>query len=1042
MTSQQNPENQSSSPSLNTRQDTGVRDDTGVRQDAGVRNDTREKLEAIRQRLSSGKGREFWRSLDDLAESPDFLEYLRQEFPRQASLVQAHQTGTMSRRDFLKLLGAAFVLAGLSACSPIQAEKILPYAVAPEAMVPGIPVYFASTLTHNGYARGVLVKTDEGRPIKIEGNPRHPLNQGASDVWMQAAILDLYDPDRAQGVTNGGKTSTWQEFTTALKGALARQEGIQGAGIHILTGTVTSPTLADQMNALMTHFPQAHWHAYSPVNRDAVYAGAQMAFGRPAEPQYRFDKAKTILSLDADFVLREPGALRYQRDFAGRRQVRTGSQPDIARLYVVESSHTNTGALADHRLAVKASQVETFARAVANRLGVSAGTVNETNLPGVKWLDALAADLKQAGSAALVLAGERQPAVVHALVHAMNQTLGSAGNTVVFTDPVEAGPLDQMGSLRQLVQDLDAGRVELLVILGENPIYTAPADLDLARRFAGAKMSVYLGRYADETAAMCTWVIAQTHDLEMWGDARAYDGTISIIQPSIDPIYGGHSPYELIAALQGQSDAKGYNIVRAYWQKQAGSATNFENAWQSALMEGLISGTALPAVSVSASGNIPAPAESPASQFELVFEPDPTIWDGAYSNNAWLQELPKPLTKLTWDNAALISPTTAAQLGIADDDVLTLAYQGRSLNVAAMILPGQPDYSITVSLGYGRKLGGRVLEGTGFNAYALRTSGAPWFGAGLDVRRNGGRYALATTRDHWSMEGREPVREASLADFLKDPNFTHPEADQNLPSLYPPFQYPETENDPRRSGGTNHAWGMVMDLSKCTACNACVLACQAENNIPIVGKDQVERGREMHWLRIDRYFKGAPENPQVAFEPLACVHCEKAPCELVCPVQATSHSAEGINEMTYNRCVGTRYCSNNCPYKVRRFNFYDYSGNMDEAIKALRNPDVTVRRRGVMEKCNYCIQRVDRARIQEKVSGQALQDGELMTACQQACPAGVIVFGDLNDPASKVKALKQEAQRFDLLGELDTQPRTTYLAKFRNPNPAIEAEKG
>jgi MoCo/4Fe-4S cofactor protein with predicted Tat translocation signal len=1012
--------------------DTGFSAQTGNPLNHPGRKDTRQMLDQIRARLKDGKGREFWRSLDELAGSEAFQEYLQQEFPRQASLA-----GAMNRRDFLKILGASLVLAGLSACAPMPAEKILPYAVAPEAVVPGNPVYFASTLTLDGYGRGVLVKTDEGRPIKIEGNPRHPLNQGASDVWMQASILDLYDPDRAQGVLSGGKASTWQEFTTALASALKSQDASQGAGLHILTGTITSPTLADQFKSLLARYPQAQWHAYTPVNRDAVYAGTQQAFGQPLEPIYHFERASVILSLDADFVLREPGSLRFQRDYSSRRQVRKGGAQDMTRLYTVESTFSNTGAISDHRLPVKPSQVETFARALAGRLGVQAGTVNEGSLPGTNWLDPLAADLKQAGKAALVLAGERQPPAVHALAHAINQALGSSGNTVEYTSPIPVSALDQTGSLRQLIQDLDSGTVEMLVILGGNPAYAAPADLEFARRLGAAKFSVYLGLYPDETAALCKWHVAATHDLEMWGDARTFDGTASIIQPAIDPLYDGHSPYELLAALQGQMDAKGYDLVRKYWQGQPGAAS-FETFWERTLMDGVISGSTPPRVTPGNAGPIPAASAGTSSQLEISFEPDPTIWDGRFSNNAWLQELMKPLTKLTWDNAALVSPATAAQLGFAEDDLIHLTYQNRGVDAAVMVMPGQPDNTISLSLGYGRKLGGRVLQGTGFNANLLRSSGEPWFGAGLDARRTGGSYHLVSTRDHWSMEGRDIVRNTTLADFQKNGPSQPNQETEKLPSFYPKFEYPGMGSET----GSPHAWGMVMDLSKCTACNACVLACQAENNIPTVGKEEVDRSREMHWLRIDRYFQGEPQNPKVLLQPLACVQCEAAPCEVVCPVQATSHSAEGINEMTYNRCVGTRYCSNNCPYKVRRYNFFDYTDegfNMEEAIKALRNPDVTVRRRGVMEKCNYCIQRVNRARIQEKVTGQPIQDGQLMTACQQACPAGVIVFGDLNDQKSQVKNLLEEPQIYSLLGELNTRPRTNYLTLFRNPNPAIEA---
>ena len=746
-------------------------------------------------------------------------------------------------------------------------------------------------------------------------------------------------------------------------------------------------------------------------------------FGQPVGVQYHFDKAKVILSLDSDFLFREHGSLRYSQDFG------SGRKPEelMNRLYVVESSLSLTGSNADHRLAVRSTDVEAFARALANQMGINVDAPS-SDVPGQSWLSALAADLQAANGNCLVIAGERQPAIVHAIAHALNQSLGAAGNTVIYTDPVEAKPVDQIASLNDLVQDLNNGVVDTLLILEGNPAYTAPADFDFANLIQKAKFSAYLGLYADETAALTTWHVPAAHYLEMWGDVRAYDGTTSIVQPLIEPLYGGKSALEVLAVLLGQPDASGYDLLRQYWQTQL-QGGNFETTWKQALSDGIIQDTTLTASNSTLSVDstvLASPFQpAPSGTLEIVFEPDATIWDGQFTNNAWLQELPKPLTKITWDNAIMVSPATAQNLSLNEQDVVQVKLDGRSIEVPVFIQPGQADNSLALSLGYGRKQGGKVLEGAGFNAYALRTSTSPWFDSSVEVSNTGKTYELATTRDHQSMEGRDLVREATLTEYQQHPNFAQ-DVEGHQQTLYDPVAYP------------GHAWGMSINLGSCIGCNACVLACQAENNIPTVGKDQVIRSREMHWLRIDRYFKGSLDKPTVLFEPVPCMHCEDAPCEPVCPVEATSHSSEGINEMTYNRCVGTRYCSNNCPYKVRRFNFYKFQDETTPSLMAMRNPDVTVRMRGVMEKCTYCVQRVNAARIKSETSGQPIKDGDVRTACQQACPTNAIVFGDLNDTNSKVLKLKETPLNYALLGELGTRPRTTYLAKVTNPNPQIK----
>ncbi len=968
-------------------------------------------LAALRQRLASQHGRTYWRSLNELAESDDFLEIVRHEFPRQAGLLS-----DLSRRDFLKVLGASLALAGLTACVPQAANKILPYSNPPEEIVPGKPIYYASAMPKDGYALGVLVKSEMGRPIKVDGNPRHPVSQGASDLFMQASILDLYDPDRSQKVTNQGTTKTWGDFCAAL---IAQK----GPNLRLLTGPQTSPSLTDEIKSVLAKYPQAKWHQYSPLS--LTRGALTQLFGQPVDIQYHFEKASVILSLDSDFLFREPGSLRYSQDFAARRK------PDLPmnRLYVVESSLTLTGSNADHRMAVHSADVEGFARALANRLGIKVDTPTAA-FPGQSWIEPLAADLQATKGTSLVLAGERQPAIVHALAHAINQALGSVGNTLIYTDPVESDPVNQLASLRDLAQELDHGSVDTLLILEGNPAYTAPADLDFANRIKKAKFSAYLGLYPDETAALTTWHVPAAHYLETWGDLRAFDGTTSIIQPLIEPLYGGKSPLEVVAVLLGQTDAQGYSLLIKYWQGQQQGNT-FDLTWKQALSDGFIPNTSLAAKKgvLTVDPAILAAPHTPTASgtLEIVFEPDPTIWDGQYANNAWLQELPKPLTKLTWDNALMLSPKTAQRLGLNENDVAQIKLRGRSIEAPVYIQPGQADDSLAISLGYGRKSGGKVLEGTGVNAYAIRTSAAPWFDGSVEVIKTGKTYPLVTTHDHQSMEGRDLVRQATLAEYQQHPAFAQDPQGQP-PSLYDPVAYP------------GHAWGMSINLNTCIGCNACVLACQAENNIPTVGKDQVSRGREMHWLRIDRYFQGSLDTPSVVFEPVPCMHCEEAPCEPVCPVEATSHSAEGLNEMTYNRCVGTRYCSNNCPYKVRRFNFYKYADDSTPSFKAMRNPDVSVRMRGVMEKCTYCVQRITSARIQSEVSGQPIKDGGVRTACQQACPTNAIVFGDINDTTSQVRNLKESPLNYALLGELGTRPRTTYLAKVTNPNPQMKEQ--
>ncbi|HSF23319.1 MAG TPA: TAT-variant-translocated molybdopterin oxidoreductase, partial [Blastocatellia bacterium] len=1029
----------------------------------------------------------YWRSLEELADSEEFQEVLHREFPENAT----EWNDPAGRRKFLKLMGASLALAGLTACTRQPAEEILPYVRQPEEIIPGKPLFFATAMPMAGYAIGLLAESHEGRPTKIEGNPDHPASLGATDLFSQASVLGLYDPDRSQSLTNLGEISTWSAFLGAIRPqveaqrALAAQPSPGGGGLRILTETVTSPTLEYQIKTLLATLPTAKWHQYDPAGRDNVREGAKLAFGDYVNTVYHFDKADVVLSLDSDFLASGPGSVRYARDFANKRRLGAGKH-EMNRLYVVESSVTSTGSIADHRLPVRASEVEGFARALAATLGVQTGqaaVLTDDKRP--KWFGAIANDLKNNRGSSVVVAGDSQPPIVHAVAHAINEALGNVGKTVVYTDPVEANPVDGNASLRELAEDMEAGKVDLLLIVSGNPVYTAPADLNFAERMNKVKLRIHLSLHNDETSELCHWHVSEAHYLEAWSDARAFDGTAGIIQPLIAPLYSGKTAHEVLAVFMNEPEKSSYEIVRDYWMKRhaAGgqsppikaSATDaarpgtspqpatpsasqttagrFEEFWRKSLHDGVIANTALPPKTVAPKSDFAAAPQSstPNPGLEIVFRADPTVYDGRFANNGWLQELPKPLSKLTWDNAAIVSPATAARLGLGKDvnglatnqvgniggdiiaDQIELEYQGRKVVAPVYILPGQPDDCVTVHLGYGRKKAGRVGSDVGFNAYAIRTSDAPWFGSGLQVTKTGGTYSLAATQIHHTLDtedlrARDIVRSGSLNELKKNPTLApeHAHEQHDVPSLFPKWEYKD------------YAWGMSIDMSSCIGCSACVVACQAENNIPVVGKDQVARSREMHWLRIDSYYKGGETNPETYFQPVLCQQCEDAPCELVCPVAATVHSSEGLNDMVYNRCVGTRYCSNNCPYKVRRFNFLLYQDFYTASLKMMRNPDVSVRSRGVMEKCTYCVQRIQKAKIESQLEGRQVRDGEIVTACEAACPTQAIVFGNINDPASRVSKLKKEGRNYSLLGELNTKPRTTYMGVVRNPNPDLE----
>jgi molybdopterin-containing oxidoreductase family iron-sulfur binding subunit len=981
----------------------------------------------------------YWRSLDEQANTSAYREL----FDRYAANSGADFHGDVNRREFLRLMGASLALAGLSACTRAPNETIVPYVRQPEEIVPGRPLFFATAMTVNGLATGLLVESHMGRPTKVEGNPSHPASLGATDAIAQASVLGLYDPDRSQVLTYLGRVRPWNDFLSAMQ-----QLRGTAKGLRILTGAVGSPTLAWQLNDVLARLPGSKWHQWEPSGRHHAPMGAQLAFGENLDVQYRFDRAAIVLAFDADMIGGNFGMTRYAVDFARRRRP---ASEGMNRFYAVESTPSAAGAAADHRLALAPSEAERFALALAARLGVKVGRKAQLPEAQERWLSALAADLDQHRGSSLVLAGEQQAPAVHALAHAINQHLGNFGHTVAFTQPVEAQPASGAASLGQLTDEMAAGLVDTLIVVDANPVYTAPSDFAFAEKMSRVRLRIHFGLYQDETAQLCHWHVPATHYLESWSDARAYDGTATIVQPLIAPLYSGKTAHELLAALSDRPQESSYDIVQRYWRGQMGkSGDDFDSAWRQSLHDGVIRGSAFPVRTVSLKAGWEKILDAPGganrgtqagAELTLLFRPDPFICDGQLANNGWLQELPKPLTKLTWENAAIVSPSTAARLGLeyvlgfgggaVETDVVELSLGDRSVRAPVWILPGQPDDTVTVHLGYGRERAGKIGTGIGFNAYVLRQSESLWFASGLKLRKVGERHPLAVTQTHHNMQGRELVRASTLQEYAKGADRpAKPHQGGRSVSLYPEHPY------------QGHAWGMAIDLSVCIGCNACVAACQAENNIPVVGKNEVLRSREMHWLRVDSYFKGAVESPQTFYQPVPCMHCEKAPCEVVCPVTATAHSAEGLNDMVYNRCVGTRYCSNNCPYKVRRFNFLQYSDWRTGSLRALRNPDVTVRSRGVMEKCTYCVQRINHARIEAETENRNIRDGDIVTACQQACPTQAIVFGDLRDPNSRVSRMKADGRNYSLLEELGTEPRTSYLTAVRNPHPEIaRAEK-
>jgi MoCo/4Fe-4S cofactor protein with predicted Tat translocation signal len=1000
-------------------------------------------LSELRRSLGDTKGQKYWRSLDELAGSPAFEELVHREFPEQAS----EWNDGVSRRNFLQLMGASLALGGLTNCTIQPEEAIVPWVRAPENALPGRPVFYASAAPLNGVGTGVLVESHMGRPTKIEGNPEHPASLGSTSAITQAQVLDLYDPDRAQAVTNAGRISTWGAFVNAASVEIASARANKGRGLRLLTGRVTSPTLGAQIKALLADMPEARWHQYESVHTDNSRAGAVQAFGRPVNTYYDLAKADVVVSLDADLFESGHAAVRQARDFMGRRtqQVRSGASSDskLNRLYVAECSPTGTGSVADHRLALDSGRIEAMTAQLARDLGVSIAGSPPVFDDTAGWLAPLVNDLQQHRGRSAIIVGEYQDPAVHALAHAINSALGNIGHTVHLTESLDAVSVDQTASLVDLVNDMRADEVTALIMLDVNPAYDAPGELEFSSALQKVRFRAHLSSHVDETTQESHWHIPVSHWLESWGDLRSYDGTVSIIQPLILPLYQSKSVYEVIGALADQNGTSIRDVLEEHWSKDPvfSSATDFDAAWQRILHDGLIPGTTLPAVSPTLSAirveDGFGVALDTEEGIEVEIRPDAYLQGGRFANNGWLQETPRPITKLTWDNAAIISPALAERLGVENGQVLNLTAGGKTLTIPTWIIPGQATGVMTIHLGYGRQHAGRVGTGVGANIAMLRGTDASWTLQHVTVAKTFDMQPLACTQEHQSIElqaseqdERHLIRRADVDEYRHHPDFAQHEGHQ-FPAELTLFEDHDYSSP--------NQWGMVIDLTACTGCNTCSVACQSENNIPIVGKEQVLNAREMSWIRIDRYFTDL-DDPDILHQPVPCQQCENAPCEVVCPVTATSHSEEGLNDMVYNRCVGTRYCSNNCPYKVRRFNFLQYTDRESETLKMQRNPDVTVRPRGVMEKCTYCVQRINSARVDAKIANGvgAVAEGAVQTACQQACPTKAISFGNIADPKSEVSRLKASPLNYGILTDLNTRPRTTYLASVKNPNPDIK----
>jgi molybdopterin-containing oxidoreductase family iron-sulfur binding subunit len=956
-------------------------------------------IAALRARLAGARGRQVWTCFEEILDEPAFRKWLSVEFP-------AIAMPERGRRDVLKLFGASLVLASLAGCgAESRSDRALPYVEQPEEVVPGVPRLYASALTFEGFAQPVLATTHAGRPTKLDGNPQHPLGTGASDAFTQTAVLQLFDPGRSQGPMFEGRPTTWAAFERALAELRREWRARQGEGVRILSGDVTSPTLVRQLNDLLTALPGARLHLFEPVGAGHRSEAIRLAFGRDLEQHYRLEKCEVIVSLDDDLLGAGPRQVQHARAWSQRR----GEDAERVRLHVAECTPGLTGVVATTRLAVDAGRMPELAAALAAELGI------DTRAPELadkerQWIARAARELREHAGRSLLAAGAQLPPAAQALAAYINERLGNAGVTVWYSDPIAFRPA-AAGSLADLARDIAVDKVETLVVLDANPAYAAPADLGLDVR--RVRERIHAGLYRDETAWLARWHLPLAHALESWSDARAVEGTATIIQPLVTPFFSVRTIHQIADMLLGRIDPAADASVRATWNQTFGES--FEARWRQALHDGFVADTAVAPVAVNA-GSVELPAPSASEEhIDIAFRPDPTIWDGRFANVGWLQELPKPLTKITWDNAIAVSPALAEAHALGNGDVVELVADGRKVSGPAWVVPGQAPRTVAVFLGYGRRLPNLLADGIGYDAFILRSSADPWLARGT-LRKSGAHVTLATSQSHHRMEGFDFVREVEARAALPQP----PAGE----TMYRPWEY------------RDYAWGMAIDLDLCIGCNACIAACSAENNVPMVGKDEVAMGREMLWLRVDRYYRGGLEDPRSFFQPVPCMHCEQAPCEMGCPVHATVHSPEGVNQMVYNRCIGTRTCSSYCPYKVRRFNWFDYRAPADSPLHAAHNPDVTVRSRGVMEKCTYCTQRIESAHAAADKGNRRIGGDEVVTACQQACPTRAIVFGNINDPDSAVSKRRRSGRHYVLLEELGTRPRTTYLARIKESDGA------
>lgn len=993
--------------------------------------------------MSKAQPNTYWRSLNELSHNDEYKRFVDREFQANATEL----TDGYSRRNFLQIMGASIALAGFAACrKPIQ--KILPYSRQPEYVVAGNPLYYATAIPFRGVVTGLVVQTHEGRPTKVEGNELHPDSLGGTNILQQATILDLYDPDRSRNILLGGESKTVAEFS-----AFCADFFTSGKRVAFLSEATSSQTVSRIRRTLSSRFANSTWVTYEPFGEENSLLGSQTVFGSKLRAIPQYDKANVVISFDHDFMSAGPDSVRASKLFAKRRKVMS-TQDDMNRLYVVESNYSLTGSNAEHRVRVKSSEVAQVAFALAAAVGADGFSGYSNAHSSHDILNQMAGDLRAQNGAAVVVAGDDQPVAVHAAVAAINVAIGAIGNGVTYATLPFADAANQNEAFTKLITDLKAGSYDALVMIGTNPVYTAPADVDVKGALIAVGTVVHLSTHVDETSAALPatgWHVNRAHFLEAWGDGFSYTGAESVVQPLIQPLFGGLSDIEVLNLIATGSFTAGHDLVKTTW----GTA-----GWREVLHDGLRKGTSFRAEAArtrsGAGQTVRSMADGAASVdgLEIVFKPDTKIFDGRFANNGWLMELPDPITKITWDNVALMSPATAGGFGVefprssilrapADEEpMVSITSNGKTVELAIWVVPGHADDSITIYTGYGRTHSGRVGSGQGVDVHPLRTSSSPLFTSGT-VTKSSNTYSIASTQDHHSMEGRPLIREATLVAYKANPTFAPdlvkvpgPIDDNGQAiSLFNEQTFPEREPQ----------WGMTIDLNACTGCGVCTIACQAENNIPVIGKTEVRRGREMHWIRVDRYFSGDVNgNPQIVHQPIPCMHCELAPCEQVCPVAATTHSDDGLNQMTYNRCIGTRYCANNCPFKVRRFNFFNYpktfltEGTDPEVVQMAMNPDVTVRFRGVIEKCTYCVQRLSRAKIVAKRETDSVKpkDGAVKTACQQACPSDAIYFGDLTDTNSTVVQTKRNERNYLLLEELNIRPRTSYMAKLRNPNEA------